>query len=304
MSTYKLTFSSLHNAWANDEKISAVGQDDGDSSNPYTDETYTLHLTLDGALVANGDIDGSGTLSFTTDLSVADHQLIVTIQGAKDSGVCIDKFEIDDKEMVASRLKYNNVTAGGSDILRWQLSEMWRSSDVDDTYNCWWPRISEASSFLDANFPYRPNLLAGNEMHFNLTKNANNTLSLTDDYAGDTSSVLYDSTEPVKYYLATKPSTESSSSLSSTNLDATAAYTDSSSFWADDFDGSTIDSTDGGMYMGPGQYDADLIWNSDVIDDSGDTASRIVILSDKEWKMYHHNMKWLAENSLAAITVS
>ena len=56
--------------------------------------------------------------------------------------------------------------------------------------------------------------------------------------------------------------------------------------------------------MGPGQYDADLIWNSDVIDDSGDTASRIVILSDKEWKMYHHNMKWLAENSLAAITVS
>ena len=26
--------------WANDEKISAVGQDDGDSSNPYTNETY------------------------------------------------------------------------------------------------------------------------------------------------------------------------------------------------------------------------------------------------------------------------
>ena len=303
MSTYKITFSSLHNAWANDEKISAVGQDDGDSSNPYTDETYTLHLTLDGALVANGDIDGSGTLSFTTDLSVADHQLIVTIQGAKDSGVCIDKFEIDDKEMVASRLKYNNVTAGGSDILRWQLSEMWRSSDVDDTYNCWWPRISEASSFLDANFPYRPNLLAGNEMHFNLTKNANNTLSLTDDYAGDTSSVLYDSTEPVKYYLATKPSTESSAKLSLTNLDEAVAYTDSSSFW-EVHDGSTVDSTQGGMYMGPGQYDADLIWNSDVIDDSGDTASRIVILSEREWKMYHYNMKWLVGNSLAAITVT
>jgi len=303
MSTYKLTFSSLHNAWANDEKISAVGQDDGDSSNPYTNETYTLHLTLDGALVANGDIDGSGTLSFTTDLSVADHQLIVTIQGAKDSGVCIDKFEIDDKEMVASRLKYNNVTAGGSDILRWQLSEIWKNSDVDDTYNCWWPRISEASSFLDANFPYRPNLLAGNEMHFNLTKNANNTLSLTDDYAGDTSSVLYDSTEPVKYYLATKPSTESSAKLSSTNLDLSASYVDSSSFW-EVHDGSTVDSTQGGMYMGPGQYDADLIWNSDVIDDSGDTTSRIVILSDREWKMYLHNKKWLAENSLAAITVT
>jgi len=303
MSTYKLTFSSLHNAWANDEKISAVGQDDGDSSNPYTNETYTLHLTLDGALVANGDIDGSGTLSFTTDLSVADHQLIITIQGAKDSGVCIDKFEIDDKEMVASRLKYNNVTAGGSDILRWQLSEIWKNSDVDDTYNCWWPRISEASSFLDANFPYRPNLLAGNEMHFNLTKNANNTLSLTDDYAGDTSSVLYDSTEPVKYYLATKPSTESSAKLSSTNLDLSASYVDSSSFW-EVHDGSTVDSTQGGMYMGPGQYDADLIWNSDVIDDSGDTASRIVILSEREWKMYHYNMKWLVGNSLAAITVT
>ncbi len=304
MSTYKLTFSSLHQAWANDEKISATGQDAGDSSNPWTNETYTLHLTLDGALVANGDIDGSGSLSFTTDISAGAHELIVTIQGAKSSGVTLDKFEIDDKEMVASRLKYNNVTAGGSDILRWQLGEIWRSSDPDSVYNCWWPRIAEASSFLANNFPYRPNLLAGNEMHFRFTKNSNNTISLTDDYAGDTTSVMYDSTEPVKYYLAEKPGTESSAAMSCLDLTTGGAYTDSSSYWLADFDGSTVDSTKGGMYLGPGQYDADLIWNSDSIDDSSDTATRIVILSEREWKVYYHNIKWLASNSVTAVTVT
>ena len=315
MSTYKFTFSSLFNAWANDEKISATGQDAGDSTNPFTNETYDLHLTLDGALVASGTVDGSAALSFDANLSTGDHQLMVTVQGAKASGLCIDKVEIGAdssnlSEAVASRLKYNNVVSGGSDLLRWQLSEIWRSSDDDDTYNVWWANIIEASSILSANFPYRPPLLAGNEMCFNFTKHSNNVLSLTDDYVGDTNSVMYDSTEPVKYYLAQKPNTKSSSNIQSSTLDINS-YADSSAMVSGGWDDSTaeargdsVDSALGGYYAGPGQYDADLIWNSDNIDDSSDTATRVVVLSEKEWKQLYYNKLWLGENDLTAITVS
>ena len=304
MSTYKLTFSSLFNAWANDEQISATGQDAGDSTNPFTNETYDLHLTLDGALVANGTINGSAALSFDADLSTGDHNLVVTVQGAKAHGVCIDKFEIGPdssnlSEVVASRLKYNNVVSGGSDLLRWQLAEIFRSSDDDDIYNVWWPQIIESSTALAQNFPYRPNLLAGNEMHFNLTKNSNNVLSLTDDYTGDTNSVMYDSTEPVKYYLAQKPNTKGSSNMQSSVLDG-ELYTDSSAFHLAD----SYDSSVGGWYAGPGQYDADLVWGSDDIDDSSDTATRVVVLSEKEWQQLHYNKLWLGENDLTAVTVT
>ena len=54
MSTYKITFSSLNHAWANDAQLSESGQDAGDSANPYTDATYTVTLTLDGSQVAPG----------------------------------------------------------------------------------------------------------------------------------------------------------------------------------------------------------------------------------------------------------
>jgi hypothetical protein len=310
MSTYKLTFTTCFQAWANDEILSASGQDAGDSTNPFSNETYDIHLTLDGALVANGTINGSGALSFDANLSTGAHQLIATIQGAKNSGVVIDKVEIGPdasnlSEAVTSRYKYNNVVSGGSDLLRWQLQEIWRSSDDFDTYNVWWPTIMEASSALLNSFPYRPQLLAGNEMQFNVTKNANNVLSLTDDYAGDTSAVMYDSTEPVKYYLAQKPSIKGSSALSIDTLDAIDPYVDSSNYYNDEsFDGSTVDSALGGMYLGPGQYDADLIWNSDNIDDSSDTASRVVCLSQMEWRLLYHNKLWLGENSLTPITVT
>ena len=142
-------------------------------------------------------------------------------------------------------------------------------------------------------------------MQFNLTKNANNVLSLTNDYSGDTSAVMYDSTEPVKYYLAQKPSIIGSSALSMDPLDAINPYVDSSNYWNDEsFDGSTVDSALGGMYLGPGQYDADLIWNSDNIDDSADTTLRVVCLSQREWRLMYNNKLWLGENDLTAITVT
>ena len=113
MSTYKITFSSLNHAWANDAKLSESGQDAGDSANPYTDTTYTVTLTLDGSQVAQADVDGSTTLSFDADLSTGDHVLVATCSTGTD-GVCVDKFEVGSNEAVASRYKYNEVTAGGS----------------------------------------------------------------------------------------------------------------------------------------------------------------------------------------------
>jgi hypothetical protein len=110
---------------------------------------------------------------------------------------------------------------------------------------------------------------------------------------------MYDSTEPVKYYLAQKPNTKGSSNLQSSTLDV-EWYTDSSLVQIAD----SLDSTVGGYYAGPGQYDADLIWNSDNIDDSSDTATRVVVLSEKEWKQLYYNKLWLGENDLTAVTVT
>ena len=291
----------MHNAWANDENISASGQDAGDSSNPYTDSAYTVTLTLDGTQVAQASVDGSATLSFDTDLSVANHVLIATCSEG-DDGVMIDKFEVGSNEAVASRYKYNEVTAGGDDLLRWQLCHPWVSPDPNSVYNTWWPMIKQDGSFLLNAQTYRPPLYAGNEMHLNFTKHSNNVLSLTDSYAFDTSSVTYDSTETSKYYLAVKPSSivgdagsgkeYNDSYDSSTNYDGSSAA-----------DESMVDSSSA-QYIGPGQYDENLVWHSDSIDDSDDTADRTVILSELEWKKAWIVKTWADSNSLTAITVT
>lgn len=308
MSTYKLTFSTMHNAWANDEKISAAGQDAGDSTNPYSDTAYTVTLTLDGTQVAEAEVDGSATLSFDADLSAGNHVLVATCS-AGTAGVVIDKFEIGSNEVVASRLKYNEVTAGGSDLLRWKLCHPWTSCDESSTYNVWWSMVKEDGSFLLNAMTYRPPLFAGNEMHFNLTKHSNNVLSLTDTYAFDPASVNFDSTETTKYYLAVKPSSIVGSAEqdpnsvelpdSSTDEDSSATYDGSSAADASMVDSSTP------QYIGPGQYDENLVWHSDSIDDSDDTADRIVILSKTEWQRARIVYNWTnAGNSITPITVT
>lgn len=301
MSTYKLTFSTMHNAWANDEVISAAGQDAGDSTNPYSDTAYTVTLTLDGTQVAQAEVDGSATLSFDTDLSVGNHALVATCSPGS-AGVHIDKFEVGSNEVVPSRLKYNEVTAGGSDLLRWKLCHPWVTSDENSTYNVWWAMIKEDDSFLLNAMTYRPPLYAGNEMHFNLTKHSNNVLSLTDSYAFDPSSVNFDSTQTTKYYLAAKPS----SIVGSAEQDPDDVEFDSSTMYdgSSAADESMVDSSTP-QYIGPGQYDENLVWHSDSIDDSDDTADRIVLLSKTEWQLARIVYNWTnAGNSLTPITVT
>ena len=291
----------MHNAWANDEKISATGQDAGDSTNPKTDSAYTVTLTLDGSQVAQASVDGSATLSFDADLSVGNHVLIATCSEG-DDGVVIDKFEVGSNEAVATRYKYNEVTAGGDDLLRWKLCSPWATCDEDGTYNVWWPNIKEDGSFLLNAQTYRPPLYAGNEMYINLTKHSNNVLSLTDSYEFDTSSITFDSTETTKYYFAVKPDSivgdagmnpnPSDAYDSSTNYDGSSAA-----------DVSMVDST-APQYIGPGQYDENLVWHSDSIDDSDDSADRIVILSQLEWLKSWIVKTWADSNSLTAITVT
>ena len=301
MSTYKITFSSLNHAWANDEKLSAQGQDAGDSANPYADTTYTVTLALDGTQVAQAAVDGATTLSFDADLSVGDHVLVATCSTG-DDGVCIDKFEIGSNEAVASRHKYNEVTAGGSDLLRWQLCHPWTTSDDTGTYNVWWPQIKESGSFLLNSKSYRPPLLAGNEMHFNLTIHSKNVLSLTDAYPGNTDAVTYDSTATDKYYLASKPAIDGSAGIdpdSAEGYDSSSGNYDGSSA----FDQSYVDSSSA-QYIGPGQYDENLVWHSDSIDDSDDTADRMVILSPTEYNLAWIVKTWAASTSLTPITVT
>jgi len=289
----------MHNAWANDETISAAGQEAGDSSNPFTNGSYTVTLTLDGTQVAQASVNGSATLSFDADLSVGNHVLIATCETC-DDGVMVDKFEVGSNECVPSKHKYNEVTAGGTDLLRWKLCEPWTSPDDTGTYNVWWPGIKQDGSFLLNAQTYRTPLYAGNEMYFNLTKHSNNVLSLTDSYSGDTDSITYDSTATTKYYLVVKPT-----NIKSTIDPMTAEY-DSSSFG---YDGSSavdedmIDSSSP-QYIGPGQYDENLVWHSDSIDDSDDTADRMVILSQTEWSRAWLVKTWADSNSLTAITVT
>ena len=289
----------MHNAWANDEKISAAGQDAGDSTNPYSDTAYTVTLTLDGTQVAEAEVDGSATLSFDADLSAGNHVLVATCS-AGTAGVVIDKFEIGSNEVVASRLKYNEVTAGGSDLLRWKLCHPWTSCDESSTYNVWWSMVKEDGSFLLNAMTYRPPLYAGNEMHFNLTKHSNNVLSLTDAYPGDTNAVTYDSTETTKYYLVAKPSSISGTidPNSAEGFDSSTNYDGSSAA-----DPDTIDSSSA-QYIGPGQYDENLVWHNDSIDDSSDTSDRVVILSQTEWSRAWIIKTWADSNSLTTITVT
>ena len=291
----------MHSAWANDEIVSASGQDAGDSTNPHTNSAYTVTLTLDGSQVAQASVDGSATLSFDADLSVGNHVLIATCSEGAD-GVVIDKFEVGSNEAVASRYKYNEVTADGDDLLRWKLCLPWESCDPDSVYNVWWPLIKEDGSFLLNAQTYRAPLYAGNEMHLNFTKHSNNVLSLTNTYVGDTDAVTYDSTETNKYYLAVKPSSIAGEAEIDPN---TAELFDSST----NYDGSSaadesmVDSSSA-QYIGPGQYDENLVWHSDSIDDSDDTADRIVILSQLEWKKAWITKTWADANSLTAITVT
>ena len=79
---------------------------------------------------------------------------------------------------------------------------------------------------------------------------------------------------------------------SSTNYDGSSAA-----------DGSMVDSSSA-QYIGPGQYDENLVWHSDSIDDSDDTADRTVILSELEWKKAWIVKTWADSNSLTPITVT
>ena len=290
----------MHNAWANDEQLSATGQDAGDSTNPYTNSAYTVTLTLDGSQVAQASVNGSATLSFDADLSVGNHVLIATCSEGND-GVMIDKFEVGSNEAVASRYKYNEVTAGGDDLLRWKLCHPWVTPDENSVYNTWWPMIKQEGSFLLNAQSYRPPLYAGNEMHFNFTKHSNNVLSLSDSYAFDTSSVTYDSTETNKYYLAVKPSSIVGDAESDPSF-VSAGNKDSSSIG---YDGSSaaVHCADTN-FTGPGQYDENLENQGDSIDDSDDTADRTVILSQLEWQKAWIVKTWADSNSLTPITVT
>jgi hypothetical protein len=58
------------------------------------------------------------------------------------------------------------------------------------------------------------------------------------------------------------------------------------------------------QYIGPGQYDENLVWHSNSIDDSADTADRTVILSQLEWQKAWQVKTWADSNSLTAITVT
>ncbi len=292
----------MHNAWANDEKISAQGQNAGDSTNPFTNATYTVTITLDGTQVAQGSVNGSATLSFDADLSVGNHAIIATCSTG-DDGVVIDKFEVGSNEVVASRYKYNEVTGSGSDLLRWKLCHPWTSPDEDSTYNVWYAMIKEGGSFLLNAMTYRAPLYAGNEMYFNVTKHSNNVLSLTDAYEGDTSAVTFDSTATTKYYFAQKPTTikgdaEVDPFTEADGWDSSSNYDGSSAADPDIVDSSAP------QYIGPGQYDENLIWHSDSIDDSSDTADRVVLLSELEWRRAWLVKTWADSNSLTPVTVT
>ena len=79
---------------------------------------------------------------------------------------------------------------------------------------------------------------------------------------------------------------------SSTNYDGSSAA-----------DESMVDSSSA-AYIGPGQYDENLVWHSDSIDDSDDTADRTVILSQLEWNKAWIVKTWAESNSLTPITVT
>lgn len=315
MSTYKFTIN----------KRSVVDLED---SSPYYGDPET-HADSSTEINAQKDIpvtvylddvekhsvtltDAGATLQFDADVSEGEHTIRIVPQ--KDpihqTDVCVDTFAIGDVTCVTTQYDFDSQILGTASTLRQKLS----MGNAQPHNYVWYGvmRTADASTDLDGPF-YRPKIVSDvqGEWQFTFTKTASGHIWTSNP--GDTDDILYDSTaqHTYRFVAAYDHATVDAAYATYQNTDVLVAdwhdsSTDSSTaYYSQEFKQSEIDQS---PWQGPGTYelnsDNQLAYVNDTIDQSTETADRVVIFSLNEYMDFVKG-RWYHDNyTVTSITVS
>jgi len=281
MSTYKFDISKRNIAASADSRVPA------DDSTGLSEPDCNVCVALNGTDQHTATLTDSGvSLTFTTDLAVADHTISIrNVTGNSSTDFTVDNIYVDNKIIVATQFDYNNVVQGGTSTLR-QLLSWYKTRAYDGDYNVWFGTIHYPtdSSKEEAGTHYRPIVVGDHqaEWRWYFTKNSNNQLVMT--YTGDTHNAEYDSTAQHTYYFAQNPTAVTMVEWGESELQ--------------------VDDSSTTPFTGAGTYDANLVNVDDDLDEANESASRIVIITWGEYREIKF-LKWYhANHDVTAITVS
>ena len=282
MSTYKIKLSKRSQVeledssiWVGDAEVFGDSATEIASSQDITVKVYFDDVEKNSVTVT----DSGATLQFDQDASVGDHRIRV-VPDAGQTDVCVDSILIDDKTVVMTQYDFNNKILGTTSTARQVLSD---GQVCTHNYVWWGTMVTNDSSYdLPGKF-YRPKIVSDHrgQWHWDFTKTSNNRIWCS--YTGDTNDILYDSTAQHTYY-ACEPQ---------------EIFNDTAVGWgADELDSSS------NPYIGPGTYDADLIYVDSSWDETQESDSRLVIISKAEYLTFKFAKWYHANYTVKPITIS
>jgi len=226
--------------------------------------------------------DAGATLEFTADLSDGEHTIKVVPAKSPihQTDVCVDQILVDDQVIVMTQWDFNNQILGTTSTARQKLSD---PQHQPHQYVWWGTMVTNDSSYDLVGHFYRPKIVSDHqgEWHWTFTKTSSGKIWISSP--GDTDDILYDSTAQHTYYAC----------------DPQQAFSETTVGWGfDELDSSSA------PFIGPGTYDADLMWVDDSWDESLESADRIVILSKTQYLQHKFNKFYYQNYTLTPITVT
>ena len=282
MSTYKIKLSKRtqveledSSVWVQDAETFADSSTEILSSQDIVVKVYFDDVEKNSVTVT----DSGATLQFDQDASVGAHRIRV-VPDAGQTDVCVDTILINDKTVVMTQYDFNNKILGSTSTARQMLSD-----GQINTHNYVWlgTMVTNDSSFDLPGIFYRPKIVSDHrgEWHWDFTKTSDNRIWCS--YTGDINDILYDSTAQHTYY-ACEPQ---------------QVFANSTTGWGED----ELDSSSN-PYIGPGTYNADIVYVDSSWDETQESASRIVIISKSEYLQHKFN-KWYHQNyTVTPITIT
>jgi len=282
MSTYKIKLSKRtqveledSSVWVQDAETFADSSTEILSSQDIVVKVYFDDVEKNSVTVT----DSGATLQFDQDASVGAHRIRV-VPDAGLTDVCVDTILINDKTVVMTQYDFNNKILGSTSTARQMLSD----GQINTHNYVWWGTMvtNDSSYDLPGTF-YRPKIVSDHrgEWHWDFTKTSDNRIWCS--YTGDINDILYDSTAQHTYY-ACEPQ---------------QVFANSTTGWGED----ELDSSSN-PYIGPGTYNADIVYVDSSWDETQESASRIVIISKSEYLQHKFN-KWYHQNyTVTPITIT
>lgn len=282
MSTYKIKLSKRtqveledSSVWVQDAETFADSSTEISSSQDIVVKVYFDDVEKNSVTVT----DSGATLQFDQDASVGAHRIRV-VPDAGLTDVCVDTILINDKTVVMTQYDFNNKILGSTSTARQMLSD----GQINTHNYVWWgTMVTNDSSFDLPGVFYRPKIVSDHrgEWHWDFTKTSDNRIWCS--YTGDINDILYDSTAQHTYY-ACEPQ---------------QVFANSTTGWGED----ELDSSSN-PYIGPGTYNADIVYVDSSWDETQESASRIVIISKSEYLQHKFN-KWYHQNyTVTPITIT